>query len=202
MRAMPYLHRYRSWLLPALTALVVLSVAAALAPLTWHLLGKRTDIAAPANIPLLSQGTGTDLSPILALAPFGSATPRSSATDNAAPATGALVLKGVMMGRPAATSIAFIAAPGENTAIYRAGARLPGGATLDMVHGDRVFLLVGGRREVLTFPEASVQQGRASVRAMIPAKFGGDAGAASASSATEPALTTTRTPPSLRSAIR
>ncbi|MGB3721201.1 MAG: type II secretion system protein N [Pacificimonas sp.] len=178
MSARTQLDRYRNWVLPGLVLLVGLSLAIALAPLTWHLLGKRTSTAAPVDIAPMSASAGADLAPVLSLAPFGNARPRPNATDSTAPTASALILKGVMMGRPAATSIAFISAPGAETEIYRAGATLPGGAVLDLVQGDRVFLLVNGRREVLGFPEASIQQGRANVRALIPAKFGGDADAA------------------------
>ena len=168
--------RLAPWVFPLVTALVVLSVAAALAPLTWHLMGERTEELniPPPELPRPESGA-VDLASITAFAPFGSSAPRLADTSAGTATVSALILKGVMMARPASASTAFIAAPGEDTDIYRQGDTLPGGAVLTEVQGDRVFLQAARGLEVLTFPDADVVQGRANVRALIPQKFGGDA---------------------------
>jgi general secretion pathway protein C len=155
--------------------LTALSLASAGARATWRLFGE-TGADLP-DAPLRAPAAATalpDIGPILALAPFGE-------TARAAPALGApaetslnLTLQGVALARPASRSSAFIGAPGEPGRYYRVGEEVPGGAVLQSVARDHVELLVGGRREILSFPNGAQARGVAAMRALLPEGVRGD----------------------------
>ena len=134
--------------LDIVTGAVIMSVAVALAGLTWRLIGESGTSVAP-NV--AASGTRTrapfNADPILAFAPFG----RTGA--HAIPATTlALQLRGVMLAEPRSESVAVIAGGSEPPKAFATGDTVPGGATVEDIAVDRVLLRVGGRQEMLAFP--------------------------------------------------
>jgi general secretion pathway protein C len=138
-------------ILDLLTGAVVVSVAVALAGLTWRLAGHAGTGAI--TVPSGSGGAtvAPDMAPAIALAPFG-----KSATTDAPQKTGLpLELKGVVATVPADLSSAFIAVSGQPAQPFRVGATIEG-ATVRAVLRDRVLLDRGGRTEYLAFPDPTL----------------------------------------------
>lgn len=134
------------------TGAVVVSVAVALAGLTWRLFDLATH-RAPAPPPagfLAPAQARTDITPILSLAPFG-----VERGGDLRPTTLPLELRGVLLAMPVAASTALIAATGGAPLAYRAGQAIPAGATIETIRIDSVILRVGAHRELLTFPKAA-----------------------------------------------
>lgn len=139
---------------------MVVSVGIAAGPVTWRLLGRddgRRDLpavaAATASPPL-------DLAPLRALAPFGTKVATGGVPGD--PTALGLQLRGIMLARPAAASVALIAAAGGPAKGFAVGETLPGGAVLDSVEFDLVVLRVGGQLVTLGLP---VKPGPAAVPA-------------------------------------
>lgn len=134
--------------LTVLTAVVVASVAAGVAGLTWRLAGLndgRDRVALATTIP--DSSVSVDVSPILSLAPFGGA-----ASDVQTSASG-MILKAVFMAYPAEASSALIAVGEAPALAVRSGQTLSGGAIVQSIGLDHVVLLVGGQSERLEFPK-------------------------------------------------
>ncbi|SOB86569.1 type II secretion system protein C (GspC) [Sphingomonas guangdongensis] len=141
--------------LDVLTALVVASVAVALAHLTWRLAG-HADTGAITVPPVARPVPVTDVGPAIALAPFG----RAGANGEGAPATTLQVaLKGIVFARPESLSIAYISAGAEAPKPYRVGEAVSG-ATVQAIQVNRVLLLNGGRTEALAFPDPFATAGQ------------------------------------------
>ncbi len=158
--------------LDVLTALVIASVAFALAALTWRLAGHAGTgaITVPAVRPA---GAVPDLTPALALAPFGKI---ALAADAATPTTLQIQLKGIVFARPADLSAAFLASGSEAARSYRIGETV-GGATIEAIQMNRVLIRNGGRIEFVAFPDPFAK----------PAAPGGNTAAApSAASGAQP----------------
>ncbi len=153
-----------------LTAAVIVAVALGASPIVLRhgrsdaRAAERSVIARPAAVPV-------DLGPLRRFAPFG----RRAATPGAPgdPSLG-LDLRGIMLTRPAAASIALIAAAGGPAKGYAVGAMLPGGAVVDAIEYDLVVLRSNG--QVVTLA--------------LPAKPGGAAAPAGTARAPTPAITT------------
>lgn len=133
---------------------VVVSVAFALAGLTWRLVGwddGRDTVAVADALPPLgaSGGPDPDVARIVGLAPFG-----GGAVGSGLPAsTLGLVLKGILLAYPAEASSALIATADGVAVAYGVGASVAGNAVIEAIEVDRVVLKVGDRRELLGFPE-------------------------------------------------
>ncbi|TAK16418.1 MAG: signaling protein [Rhizorhabdus sp.] len=133
------------------TGLVVASVAVALAGLTWRLVGARpADAPPPAAGQPAAPAPAADISPALALSPFG----RPDASS-AQPTSLALALRGVVLAYPRSASSALIAPAGGQPISYAVGQVVPGGATIEEIAFDRVLLRVNGRLERLDLPRIS-----------------------------------------------
>lgn len=144
------------------TGAVVLSVAVALAGLTWRLAGHAGTGAItvpdagrlpPAVVAVADPGSG-------AFQPFGRAAPG----EGAQPTGLALELKGLIFARPAQLASAFIAVNGAQPVSVKVGDSV-GGATVQEIGRDRVILINGGRSEYLAMPDpfaAPVQPGAAA----------------------------------------
>lgn len=130
-----------------LTGAVVISVAFALAGLTWHLAGHIDTGAMPAPSGRSAPVVTANISPAIALAPFGKASSSEALQPTALP----LVLQGVVAASPASMSTAFIAVSGQAATPYHVGQSI-NGATIAGILRDRVILNNGGRSEYLTFP--------------------------------------------------
>lgn len=144
----------------ALALAVVVSVAAAAGPMTWRLLGRdtgRADVAAVAPAPVEAP---LDLTPLRRFAPFGTRVAAAGVPGD--PSALGLQLRGVMLTRPAAQSVALISAAGGPAKGFAVGATLPGGAILDAVEFDLVVLRVGGQLVTLGLP---AKPGSADARA-------------------------------------
>lgn len=137
--------------LDLLTALVIASIATALAGLTWRLAGHAgtgaITVPGAQALPLAATGA-VDTGPVLALRPFGQAAPG----DNAQPTTLALELKGIIAARPAELSSAFVQSGGDPPVTVRVGDSISG-ATVQAIGRDRIFLMNGGRAEYLAMPD-------------------------------------------------
>ncbi len=149
-----------------LAATLTVSVAIAAAGATWHGLGHFPELKQQAAMPRTSAAAEVpDLAPIIALAPFGT----STSTQGPVQATSAnLLLRGVILAKPTDQSTALISEAAGDPRIISIGQTLPGGAVLDSVAPDHVVLLVGGRREILSFPESGAAASVAAIRASIP----------------------------------
>ncbi|MHA6720818.1 type II secretion system protein N [Sphingomonas sp. RS6] len=137
--------------LDLLTGAVVVSVAVALAGLTWRIAGH----AGTGAITVPTRGSGSaaapDLAPAIALAPFGKAV----VVDAPQPTSLPIELKGLVAAIPAELSTAFIAVSGAPAQPFRIGQQVSG-ATLAAIQRDRVVLEHGGRREFLAFPDPTL----------------------------------------------
>lgn len=133
--------------LNVITGIVIVSVAFALAGLTWRLAG-HADTGA-ITVPAIKRAVPVpDMAPALALAPFG----RPVGSDAASPTTLPLKLTGIVFARPESLSSAFISANGEPARAFRVGEAV-GGATIQTIQVNRVLILNGGRVESLDYPD-------------------------------------------------
>ncbi len=134
--------------------IVVVSLAFALAGLTWRLVGwddGRDSVPVAETLPSLGAAGGPDpdVARIVGLAPFG-----GGAGGSGLPAsTLGLVLKGILLAYPAEASSALIASADGAAVAYGVGASVAGNAVIESIEIDRVILKVGDRRELLGFPE-------------------------------------------------
>lgn len=135
--------------LDLLTGAVVVSVAVALAGLTWRIAGHAGQgaITVPSGSRPAYAAT-TDIAPALALAPFG----KAARADMAQATALEIELKGVVFAIPETMASAFIATNGEAPRAFRIGETVAG-ATIETIQRDRVLLNNGGRIEFLAFPD-------------------------------------------------
>ena len=160
------------------TGVAVASVAVALAGLTWRLAGLNDgrDRVALAPEPAAS-ASSTDITPILALAPFG-----GGVVDVQASASG-LILKAIFMAWPAEASSALIAVGDAPATAVRPGQTLSSGAVIQSISVDHVVLQVGGQSERLEFPKPVDASGaQPSPTATLPASQPAQAAATPAAS--------------------
>ncbi|WP_326525692.1 type II secretion system protein N [Sphingomonas sp.] len=140
--------RRQRLILNGATVLVVVSVAAALAGLTWRLMG-HADVGA-ITVPATRTATQVpDTAPMLALDPFG----RTGIDgDGAVATTLQIALKGIVFARPAELSVAYIQVGSEAAKPFKTGEAVSG-ATIAAIQPRRVLLSNGGRVEFLAFPD-------------------------------------------------
>lgn len=133
--------------LDIVTGAMVVSVAFALAGLTWRLAGHAGQgaITVPAGARPVPP---PDLSPAIGWQPFGQATQ----TEQAQPTSLAFVLKGVVFAIPQSFAVAYVSESGGTPRAVRVGEAL-GGATISSIQRDRIFLNYGGRLEYLALPD-------------------------------------------------
>jgi general secretion pathway protein C len=133
------------------TGAVVVSVAIALAGLTWRIAGH----AGTGAITVPSGATGPavapDIGPAVALAPFGKASVSEAGQATSLP----FELKGVIAANPAELSTAFISVSGQPAKAFKVGDNV-NGATIQAILRDRVILSNGGRSEFLAFPDPTM----------------------------------------------
>lgn len=141
------------------TGAVVLSVAVALAGLTWRIAGHAGTgaITVPGAGRLPVVAAAAPAPGALAFQPFGQAAPG----DASQPTGLALELRGLVFARPAALASAFVSVGGAEAVAVKVGDSV-GGATVQAIGRDRIILLNGGRSEYLALPDplaAPVQPG-------------------------------------------
>ncbi|MEI9928417.1 MAG: type II secretion system protein N [Sphingomonas sp.] len=134
--------------LDLLTGAVIVSVAFALAGLTWRIAGHAGTGAITVPSGASGSSGAADIAPAIALAPFGKAAVGEASQPTSLP----LELRGVVAANPASLSTAFIAPRGQPALPYHVGESV-GGATIQAVLRDRVILANAGRTEYLTFPD-------------------------------------------------
>lgn len=172
--------------LDIVTAAVIVSVAVALAGLTWRIAGHAGTGAVTIPSATRPVAATVDATPALAFAPFG----KGTATDATQPTALPLKLKGVFAASPATLSVAYIEVGGEPAKPFRVG-ETPGGGTIEGILRDRVILRVNGRLEFLAFPDPSLtadQQAAAATPAQPPAPAAAPANATNPASAAAAAL--------------
>lgn len=132
------------------TAAVIVSVAIALAGLTWRIAGHAGTgaVTVPSGARPVAQVA--DLTPALAFAPFGKGTTEAT-TATALP----LKLKGVFAASPATLSVAYIEVGSDPAKPFRIG-EAPGGGVIEGILRDRILLRVNGRIEFLAFPDPTL----------------------------------------------
>lgn len=157
--------------LDLLTGAVVVSVAVALAGLTWRIAGH----AGTGAITVPSGRSGPvvppDIAAAIALAPFG----KAALADANQPTGLPIELKGVVAAIPAKLSTAFIAVGGQPPKPFHVGEAVSG-ATIRSILRDRVILTNGGRSEYLAFPDPTLSPAqRQAAAAQAPGPAGAPA---------------------------
>lgn len=150
--------------LDLVTGAVVVSVAIALAGLTWRIAGHASTGAVTVPSGARPVAATADITPALAFAPFG----KGAATDASQATALPLKLKGVFAASPASLSVAYIEVGGEAAKPFRIG-EAPGGGTIEGILRDRVILRVAGRIEYLAFPDPSLTTEQQQAAAAPPA---------------------------------
>jgi general secretion pathway protein C len=152
--------------LDLVTGAMVVSVAIALAGLTWRIAGHASTGAVTIPSGARPVAVTADITPALAFAPFG----KGAATDASQPTALPLKLKGVFAASPAALSVAYIEVGGEPAKPFRIG-ETPGGGAIEGILRDRVILRVAGRIEYLAFPDPTLttEQQQAAAAPHAPA---------------------------------
>ena len=169
MTALPALSpRQTRTALDLLTAGVVISVAFALAGLTWRIAGHAGTGAITVPSGRSAPGAPANTAPAIALAPFGKASTLEASQPTALP----LTLQGVVAADPASLSTAFIAVSGQPAVPFQIGQPV-GGATIAGILRDRVILNNGGRTECLTFPEPGAPRAPGAATTTVAMQPGG-----------------------------
>jgi general secretion pathway protein C len=151
--------------LDLLTGAVVVSVAVALAGLTWRIGGHAGTGAITVPSGRSGPAAPPDIASAIALAPFG----KAALADANQPTGLPLELKGVVAAFPAELSTAFIAVGGQPAKPFRVGEAVSG-ATIQSILRDRVILANGGRSEFLAFPDPTLSpEQRSAAAAQAPA---------------------------------
>lgn len=138
------------------TVAVVISVAVALAGLTWRLQGYSGVLPVAAPVQPVSTGTA-DAASIVALAPFGQA-----AGNAVALASGEVTLRAIFAAEPSSASVTLIAGPDNMVVPYTIGEVTPAGI-VEAIEPERVLLRSGSGLQVLSFNPAAAAAGVAGV---------------------------------------
>lgn len=134
-----------------LTALVIVSVAAAAANLTWRLAGEPgVAFGATSATGYVSAAPAPDLGVLASAQPFGGAV--TSVAQASAAGLG-FVLKGVLLASPRSASTVILAQGGAPSEDYAVGEALPGGTVVDRVGVDYVVLRTPAGLATLYFPD-------------------------------------------------
>ncbi|WP_084580184.1 type II secretion system protein N [Sphingomonas azotifigens] len=149
--------------LDLLTGAMVVSVAVALAGLTWRIAGHAGTGAITVPSGHSGPAAAPDMASVIALAPFG----KPLVADAPQPTTLPLELKGIVAAIPAELSTAFIAVSGAPATAFRVGQQV-NGATIAAIQRDRVLFDNGGRREFLAFPDPSLSPEQRQAAAAAP----------------------------------
>lgn len=143
--------------------LIVVSVAFALAQLSWRIAGDPGHGSRGVAPAAVTAAPPLDITPIVALAPFGRLAPVA-----ASPTSLGLQLRAILLAQPRSASSAVISSSGGPTQSVSIGQAIAGGATVEAIELDHVLLRVGGRTELLGFPRANGSAAPARVDADAP----------------------------------
>lgn len=145
------------------TAAVVVSVAIALAGLTWRIAGHASTGAVTVPSSAQPAAQPADVTAALAFAPFGKGAASEASQATALP----LKLRGVFAASPAELSVAYIEVSGDPAKPFRVG-EAAGGGTIEGILRDRVLLRVDGRVEYLAFPDPTLTAEQQAAAASKP----------------------------------
>ncbi len=140
----------------ALGLIVVVSVAWALAALTWRITGwddGRDSVHVAETLPPLVPGSNSDVMSIVGLAPFGGG---AGPGGGLPPSSLGLILRGIVQAFPVEASTALISLGEQPAQIYVIGGQPAANAVIEAIERDRVVIRVGDRREALNFPVATI----------------------------------------------
>ena len=129
------------------TGAVIVSVAIALAGLSWRIAGDSGLPARAAPIAPAAPPPPIDLTAITAASPFGSAAALATT-----PVAGGLVLRSVLFARPASASTALVSAGDTAAILLHIGDPAPGGAIVDSIAIDHIVLRGPAGLQTLAFP--------------------------------------------------
>jgi general secretion pathway protein C len=152
--------------LDLLTGAMVISVAFALAGLTWRIAGHAGTGAITVPSGASGPAAPADIAPAIALAPFG----KGQVSDATVATTLPLVLKGLIASGASDQSTAFISMdgqPGQPAQPFHVGQSV-GAASIQGITRDRVILNNGGRTEYLGFPDPSAVPPPAASQPIVP----------------------------------
>lgn len=142
------------------TAVMIGSVALALAGLTWRVTGYTGEMPVASPVAASNSAEPADVGGILALAPFGTAMATSQATGGSG-----VKLKGILLAIPAAASTALIAGPDGKVVSYGIGAAINGGV-VEAIQADQVIVRMPAGLQTLGF--ALGPQGQSLAGSGIP----------------------------------
>ena len=142
------------------TAVMIGSVALALAGLTWRVTGYTGEMPVVSPVAASTSAEPADMGGILALAPFGTAMAASQATGG-----GAIKLKGILLAFPASASTALIAGSDGKVVSYGIGAAINGGV-VEAIEADQVIVRMPAGLQALGF--ALGPQGQSLAGSGIP----------------------------------
>ena len=138
------------------TGAVIVSVAVALAGLTWRMLGDAG--SSPAAAPVMAHRATSDITRLVTLAPFGTFMAQPVAGGD-----GTIKLKAIFMSVPPESSVVLIAGSDGKVVSYGLGAAV-GGGVIQAIQPEQIVLqTAGGLKTVPLFPAA----GTAPVVAVI-----------------------------------
>ena len=142
------------WIRTGVLVAALASLAAAAAPVAWHLRGWSATLPARPSSPDPAPADPdlVDLGPILALAPFGTVEEEPKPEAPIGETSLELVLRGVVVQADPAASIAFIGHE-DTTQGYRPGDTVAERAVLREVAATQVVLEVDGALQTLSFPD-------------------------------------------------
>ena len=140
------------------TALVIASVALALATFTWRLQGSAG--VGPAAAPVSPGGArAIDLAPIMALAPFGTASALPASGDQ-----GSLQIRAIFAAVPMEGSSVLIAGSDGTVNSYGIGASV-GGGVIEQILPEQVVLRTAGGLQTLSIGLVGDGQGQSATKA-------------------------------------
>ena len=131
------------------TGAVIVSVAVALAGLTWRLLGDAG--GSPAAAPVMAHRAASDITRLVTLAPFGTFMAQPVAGGD-----GTIKLKAIFMSVPPGSSVVLIAGSDGKVVSYGLGAAV-GGGVIQAIQPEQIVLqTAGGLKIVPLFPAAGI----------------------------------------------
>lgn len=148
------------------TGAVIVSVALALAGLTWRLQGEPG--IGPSAAPVApGRGPAGDIRPLIALAPFGNPV----AVADAGTGNGAVILKGIFLAQPVESSVVLIAGADGKVASYGIGSAI-GGGVIETVEAEQITLRMPSGVQVIGFNPVAAAGTATSITGSAPAAPG------------------------------
>lgn len=129
---------------------VVVAIGVEAVPVARRLAGGDDGVRPAGPVAAAVPPPPVDLAPLRRFAPFGTRVSPGGVPGD--PGAVGLQLRGILLARPAAASVALIAAADGVARGYTVGAAVPGGAIVDAIEFDLVVLRVNGQLVTLALP--------------------------------------------------